>query len=165
MKSCLLLLSAIYTFNIYSQDSLSLNQSRFNQIRSVGYRLPEGSQIPIYEDSAFNYFLKQNTKALQFLIEKIADTSLSRVERKSTNEFYMQGDLAIILLSNIEFIPYSSITGTEWCSCCETGYIPVDFLSYLDSNRLEYQSKYRSYCLETKRAKTKIKKKSKYRVN
>ena len=56
MKICLFLVSAIYTCNIYSQDSLSLNQSRFNQIQSVGYRLREGSQVPIYEDSAFNYF-------------------------------------------------------------------------------------------------------------
>ena len=148
------LFSTIYTFNIYSQDTLSFNQIKFNQIGSIGYSLPAGTHTPIYEDTAFNYFLKQKTKVLQFLIEKIADTTLTSIERKSTDGFYKKGDLAIILLSNIEFIPYASITGGQWCICCETGNIPVDFFSYVDKNRLNFQSKYKNYCLEQERKKS-----------
>jgi hypothetical protein len=154
MKNWLFLFSAIYAVNVYSQDTPSLNQIQFNQIQSVGYILPPGTHTPIYEDTAFNYFLKQKTTCLQFLIENISDTTFTSIERKSANGFYRKGDLAVILLSNIEFIPYAAITGNQWCICCETGFIPVDFFSYLNKNRLDFQSKYKNYCLEQERKKS-----------
>lgn len=87
MKNWLFLLFTIYTINVYSQDTLSLNQIQFNQIQSVGYILPPGTHTPIYEDTAFNYFIKQKTKNLIFLIEKISDTTFTSIARKSTNGF------------------------------------------------------------------------------
>jgi len=154
MKNWLFLFSTIYSLNIYSQNTLSLNETKFNQIKSIGFSLPAGTHAPIYDDAAFNYFVKEKRKVLQFLIEKITDTTFTSIKRKSTNGFFKKGDLAIIVLSNIEFIPYASITGEQWCICCETGYIPVNFLSYVDDNRLDFQSKYRYYCLEQERKKS-----------
>lgn len=153
MKNWLFLFSTIFAFNIYSQDTISLHPIRFNQIRSIGYSLPAGTQTPIYEDTAFNYFLKQKKNVASFLIEKIADTTCTNVERKSTAGFYKNGDLAIILLSNLTFIPYASITGVQWCICCEAGFLPIDFLSYVDRNRLDFQLKYKAYYFEQERKK------------
>ena len=141
-------ISVFYSFISYSQEYQSLNQIKFDQIHSVGFTLPQGTRQPIFEDSAFIYFITQKTKVLDFLIDQICDTTLSNVEWKSSNGFLKKGDLATILLSYIEFIPYASITGGQWCICCETGYIPVNFFSYLDRNRLEFQSKYKKYCAE-----------------
>jgi hypothetical protein len=150
MKNWLFLIFITYTAHTYSQ-TLSLNEIKFSQIRSLDYTLPEGTNKPVYKDTAFNYFIIQKTRVLQFLIDQIPDTSLTTIERKSTNGFYKKGDLAIVLLSNIEFIPYALITHSDWCFCCETGYIPVGFFSYLDRNRLDFQLKYKNYCLEQER--------------
>ncbi|NOT93673.1 hypothetical protein [Ferruginibacter sp.] len=87
MKNWLFLFSTIYTFNVFSQDTLSLHQIRFNQIRSIRYSLPAGAQTSIYEDTAFNYFLTQKKNVVPFLIEKIADTTFTNVERRSTAGF------------------------------------------------------------------------------
>ncbi|MGF2411559.1 MAG: hypothetical protein ACQUYJ_04490, partial [Ferruginibacter sp.] len=57
---------------------------------------------------------------------------------------YKKGDLAIILLSAITSIPYASITKIQWCLCCEAGYLPVNFLAYVDKNRLDFQLKYKA---------------------
>lgn len=160
MKNWLFLFSTIYTFNIYSQDTLSLSEIRFNQIRSIRYYLPAGAYAPIYEDTAFNYFLTQKKNVVPFLIEKISDTTFTNVERRSTAGFYKKGDLAIILLSNITSIPYASITGFQWCICCEGGYLPVAFYSYVDKNRLGFQSKYKIYYYEQVR-KNNLKRKKK----
>jgi hypothetical protein len=154
MKNWLFLVFSIWTSNIYSQDTLLVNQIKFDQIRSISYSLPARTQKPIYEDAAFNYFLKEKRKVLDFLIQTITDTALTTIERKSTNGFYKKGDLAIILISNIESIPYTAITGVQWCICCETGYIPVDFFSYLDRNRSNFQSKYKNYSLGQGRKKS-----------
>lgn len=153
MKKQLFLFLTICTLNAYSQDTLSLHQTKFNQIQSIDYSLTAGTYTAIYNDDAFNYFINQKTKVLLFLIGKIADTTFTVIERKTTNGFYKKGDLAIILLSSIKTIPYYSITGYQWCTCCETGSIPVDFFSYLDKNRLDFQSKCRRYFLEPKQEK------------
>ncbi len=150
MKIFCLLLGIVYSLNMFSQDSSS-NLKKFNEIKTVQYEVKEMAEGPIYEDTAVNYFLKQGASVLPFLIEKIADTTFSKVERKAVNSFYRKGDLAIILLSNIEPIPFAYLTHMQWCICCEHAFIPEGFFSYLDRNRLAFQLAYKIYCIEQER--------------
>jgi len=145
MKKMLLSILLFYAFSTYSQDKISLNQIKFNQIQEVTYEVSDPTKRPRYHDSAFNYFLKQREEAIPFLIDKITDTIFTSIRKDSSGGFYKKGDLAIILLSNIEFIPYYSITGIQFDVCCDTGYLPVGFLSYVDKDRRSFQSKYNNY--------------------
>ena len=153
MKNWLFLIFIILTSNLYSQDSL-LYETKFAQIWSTRYSLPEDALTPTFDDTSFIYFLNNKENVLPFLIDKIADTSFTNVERKNTNSFYKKGELALIIISNIKDIPFASLTGMQWCICCETGYIPVDFFSYLEKNRLSFQLNYKNYYLANKRKKS-----------
>ncbi|RYG18389.1 MAG: hypothetical protein EOO07_09050 [Chitinophagaceae bacterium] len=145
MKKLLLSILSLYSLSAFSQDKTLLDQIKFNQIQEINYELSSRTNKPIYQDTAFNYFLKQSENAIPFLIDKITDTNLTTIRRKTSGGFYKKGDLAIILLSNIEFIPYYSITGIQFDICCETGYLPVGFLSYVNEDRSRFQSKYINY--------------------
>ena len=160
MRVAIILFAFFMCGKIFAQDASSIS-IKLNQIEAIpcSYIKNEISG-KTFHDKAFDFILAQDTFAIPILINLLTDTSASKVKNLDANDYYKKGDLAFILINYIEWVPFALITHSQWCICCDCGNLPKDFLQYVDSNRLEFQNKYRSYYTSEERRKT-IKKSAK----
>ncbi|MEO6454992.1 MAG: hypothetical protein ABIN97_13000 [Ginsengibacter sp.] len=155
MRKIIFLFIISATTKTYSQISASIIDDKLNQIKNISCQMKNisfkqygGFQPKLmleFSDNALTYIVNQDTFAIPILIEKIADTSLTNLMKPGGEDFFRKGDLATLLISYIEFMPFALISGDQWCSCCDAGYLPTGFLNYVDKSRIIFQTRYKAY--------------------
>lgn len=148
------IISALFVCITCSAQETSHLVAEFNRIETIrcDYLKRQGSSKMI-SDKAFSYILAKDTFAIPTLIDLLSDTSPSKVKKDSTS-YYKKGDLAAIIINQIEFMPFAKLTQSQWCICCDCGGLPSDFLNFLDSHRLEFQKNYKAYFKSQERQKS-----------
>ena len=99
----------------------------------------------------FNIIVKYDTAAISFLINLINDTTTSKAINTCSNSNYKIGDLAVMLINDIEPMPYATITNMQWCLPGECGILPYGFMDYVNSHRKDFQSEYQAYYFSNER--------------
>jgi hypothetical protein len=154
MRVLIILFSFFISSKIFAQDS-SIISFRLNQIKKIPctYFKKEISGNQFY-DIVFNSILAQDTFAIPSLVNLLTDTTRSKVKKYDSNTYYKKGDLALILINYIEWIPFATLTQSQWCLCCDCGNLPSGFMEYFGANRYEFQKKYRYYYASEERRKS-----------
>ena len=139
---------------VFAQDASNIS-TKLNQIKAIpcSYIKSETAK-PKFYDQAFDYILKQDTFAIPALISLLTDTSVSNVKNLGESTYYKNGDLALILINYIEWVPCALVTNLQWCICCDCGFLPTDFLKYVARDRHEFKRKYQSYYTSIERRKS-----------
>ena len=128
-------------------------------IKSVPFHYTSSSQKDIKKlailnklnDASFQMIVSYDTVAIPYLINKLNDTTLTEIYNSCSKNNFKIGDIAFLLINDIEQIPYSTVTNTQWCLVGQCGKLPDYFFNYLELNRLEFQLKYRKYYYSIKR--------------
>jgi hypothetical protein len=147
------LLSALFCL---AQISFCQTQASFNRMVSLIREVParysgsywEKKQVPpplTKDDIWFEAIVKYDTTAIPYLIELINDSSLTKVINLCTKQPYRTGDLATLLIIDIESIPSALVTHMQWCTWGQCGILPDGFLEYVHSDRQRFKVLYQSY--------------------
>jgi len=152
MRIVTFLFAILFNGQLLAQDS-SIILIKFNKIEKIPCIYKKHAIDKEHCDSAFAFILSKDTFAIPELIKLLVDTSTSKVKNINTDTYYKKGDLALILINYIEWVPFYSITRVQWCICCDCGNMPNGFLQYLDANRPEFQNKYVLYFRSKERRK------------
>jgi hypothetical protein len=81
--------------------------------------------------------------AIQILIDKLSDTTLTKATYKCTNTFLRVGDLAYLALDQILPLPFFSVTGMQ-CDVIENG-CQVGVFTYIETNRKKFNAQVQKY--------------------
>lgn len=142
-------LFSIFSFQITGQQINKYLDIQFMQITNPPHCVKVYQDTLIIEitkiDSAYNKILRFKNKAIPYLISKLPDTTRTNIYSQLFKKNLKQGDLALILINDIEWIPFSSITKIQWCICCDCFNFPVDFFEYLDKHRTKFYLVYKRY--------------------
>ena len=95
-------------------------------------------------DSVYESVVKMDTVAIEPLINILSDTAATHIANACENNFYTFGQLAFLLLNDIEMFPYMAVTNTQYDSF-GCGDVPEGFLADLKRNGGKFQEQYRRY--------------------
>lgn len=96
------------------------------------------------KDSVFNRLIKMDTAAIEPLIGVLADTSLTKIANPCGKSYFRVGQLAMLIIHQIEFIPFMTVTGIQFDSF-DCGAFPEGWLEYVQEHGAEFQRQYRTY--------------------
>lgn len=146
LRHLLLLIFFSIKASCYAQTETEL-KTLFYAIKNIPYSSNS------FKDSSYSKILKHGTAAIPTLINLLTDTTITSINNKCSNQNCRQGDIAFFLINNIEFVPYSKLTATQWCIVGNCGSIPDGFFEYFNKNRKEFQQQYLSYFYSKERIK------------
>lgn len=90
-------------------------------------------------------FLLLDTAAVPFLIDKLTDTSFSRVINSCTQKKLRKCELALYLLKTIDKFDERLLTGIMWDDFDDCGLCSISFRLYFANNKAKVQDQYRKY--------------------
>lgn len=105
----------------------------------------------LIKDSAYFHIRSLDTSALSYLIPYLSDTTLTTIKIECHKSKLKIADVAFFLINDIEPIPFALVTGSQWCICCECGSLPEGFLSYINTERLQFKNEYVNFFYGDKR--------------
>ena len=108
-------------------------------------------------DISYLNIIKNRKSSIPYLIRQLTDTTDTEVFSQFSKRYLKRSDLALLLINDIEQIPFAKITQIQWCICCDCFNFPVDFFQYFDKNRLEFYENYRDYFYSNRRNKKLVK--------
>ena len=97
------------------------------------------------EDVWYGVIKHYDTLAIKFLINLITDTTNTKIQNACTKEKYKIGDLAVLLINDIEQMPYATVTRSQWCLWSMCGILPEGFISYINLDRQKFKIAYEEY--------------------
>lgn len=116
------------TVNIRSQiDSLKYVQGDIFACRAVAWRI-----------------IVHKEEAIQYLIDKIADTTMTQARYLNKDNDLRVGDLAYLTLEKIVSLPLARITGMQFCVIEGGGYQRGTF-EYIEANRQRFREQVQAY--------------------
>lgn len=86
-----------------------------------------------------------DTSAIKYLAQRITDTTETSIPIECTTLNYRIGDLAILLINDIEQIPWAAVTNIQWCIFSRCSMLPEAFLEWVATNRAKFRSQYLTY--------------------
>jgi hypothetical protein len=101
--------------------------------------------VDIREDTWYGIIKNYDSAAIKYLIPLIADTTTTNISSACIPGKYRRGDIAVLLINEIEPIPYATVTNMQGCVPSGCGTIPEGFFSYISGNRLTFQAAYQTY--------------------
>ena len=104
-------------------------------------------------DTIYNAIVRRGKPALQELKNLLSSQVLSIVPNTCTEGYFTVGQLAFLLIHDIEHIPYAVVTRRQWCKDSECGWLPSGFFAYIESEGIEFQKKYTAYLASKERKK------------
>ena len=111
----------------------------------VSYFNNSAINIEKTKDSSYFNITQNRRSAMPYLISKLLDTTDTKIFSHLLKKDLKRCDLALLLINDVELIPFSKITRIQWCICCDCINFPVDFFTYFDKNRLQFYENYKSY--------------------
>jgi hypothetical protein len=95
-------------------------------------------------DSAYQSVLKMSREVLEELIKVLPDTSLTQITNTCGNGNFTYGQLAFLLIDDIEDVPYFTVTNIQF-DVFDCGILPAGLLDYLKTNGRTFQKQYSDY--------------------
>lgn len=83
-------------------------------------------------------------EAIQYLIDKIADTTMTQARYLNKDNHLRVGDLAYLTLEKIVSLPLARITGMQFCVIEGGGYQRGTF-EYIEANRQRFREQVQAY--------------------
>jgi len=97
------------------------------------------------EDIWYGTISHYDTSAIAFLINLITDTTNTGIVNSCTKEKYKIGDIAVLLINDIEPIPYATVTSSQWCVFSSCSVLPDGFIRHVAMNRQKFKAIYEKY--------------------
>jgi hypothetical protein len=153
MKKFYLLLISLSSLHL---SSTGQTESSVNRMVSLIKTIPEKysthynrneikSILNKQDDGWFKIIVKYDTNVIPFLINLIGDGTPSMAFNTCSNANYRTGDVAILLINDIEQIPYATVTHSQWCTFGQCGVLPDGFFYYTNAHRRDFQEQYKTY--------------------
>jgi hypothetical protein len=107
--------------------------------------------VDIREDTWYGTIKSYDSAAIKYLIPPVADTTPTNISSACIPGIYRRGDIAVLLINEIEPIPYATVTHMQGCVPSGCGSIPEGFFLYISANRKHFQEQYQTYYNSNKR--------------
>lgn len=148
----LLFVFVLFGMNSHAQkNSLTEYLNHLSEVKDIPFDDCEKSYSDCGDEIIWN-IVKKGKSAIEPLLEKISDTSYSKVSFEDGDKIILRtGDIAYICLEQIAFIPLFTITKIQMDALFCGGYQSGFFL-YLQnySNRIKFQNQLKAYFKNTK---------------
>ncbi len=145
----IILLLQVLSCQVYAQVSDNSIDKLFNAVTSPPHciivRRDSSINKEVTIDSLYLNIIKDGKSAVPYLIRQLIDTTDTKIFSQFLKRYLKRSDLALLLINDIEHIPFAKITRMQWCICCDCINFPVDFFQYFDKNRIEFHKNYREY--------------------
>lgn len=92
-------------------------------------------------DSAYQFVLKMDRKVIKELIKILPDTSLTQIPNICGNSNFTFGQLAFLLINDLEDVPYFSVTNRQF-DVIDCGMLPAGLMEYVKTNGRTFQKQY-----------------------
>lgn len=160
---CLTILPLLMTTGLLLLSLSSAGQSyktmnvTFNRIREVPwFDIPAKSNKNNKQNNnskrgPYNKFIRFDTSAVLYLVDKLTDTNPSKVLNSCTQINLMNCELALYLLKTIDKFDERVVTNTLWDDYDTCGLASVSFRMYFSNNRATFQNQYRIYLTSEER--------------
>ena len=102
-------------------------------------------------DSAYEAVLRMDTAVIERLILVLPDTSLTQIPNPCGSGNFTFGQLAFLLINEIEGIPIASITQMQF-DVLDCGALPHGLLEYVKLKGTQFQHQYSAYFHSSERA-------------
>jgi hypothetical protein len=96
-------------------------------------------------DSAYKAVIRMDTNVIVELVPVLTDTTLTAISNPCSGSFLTYGQLAFLLIDDIEPVPYALVTERQWDVLGVCSVLPNGFLEYINDNGLRFQEKYNTY--------------------
>lgn len=96
-------------------------------------------------DPVFQSMVKYGAPVIVHLMDMLDDTTVTKLFNSCTNKNYTVGDLAFLLIDEIEWIPFALVIKMQWCTFRACGSLPDYFWDYLRENRKSFKQNYQTY--------------------
>ena len=134
-------------FGAFCQPDSVLIKGELTWIHSVPFKYSRKSKEKDngFIDPEYTSILKKGPRIIPSLITVLTDTTKTSIIDKCTGKYFTMGQLAYILIDNIERIPFALVTGISADVIRGCSYLADGVLYYVRYDGSKFQVQYRAY--------------------